>query len=201
MRYLVLLGLLLTPAWADTSELVELIKVDPRLKLDIRYATPSNFLGFAVYKQPRAFLQKPAALALKAAHDDLRALGFGLVVFDGYRPWSVTKLMWERTPPEKRAYVANPKNGSRHNRGCAVDLTLFDLETGQPVSMPSAYDDFSVKAHADYPGGTADQRRHRSLLREVLENHGFLHLESEWWHFDFEGWQKYPILDKPFEKL
>src|ERR1700681_2845871 len=109
-----------------TPNLVELVKLDPTIKLDIRYATANNFVGRPVYTEARAFLQRPAAEALLRAHRALSPKGFGLMIFDGYRPWSVTRLFWEVTPPDKRAYVANPQKGSKHNRGCAVDLTLFD---------------------------------------------------------------------------
>ncbi|MBI3930173.1 MAG: M15 family metallopeptidase [Armatimonadetes bacterium] len=183
------------------SPLVELVEIDPRIQLDIRYARSDNFLGFPVYRQARAFLQKEAAEALKCAHDHLRQQGYGLVVFDGYRPWSVTKLMWDRTPPEKRQYVADPAKGSRHNRGCAVDLSLVDLETGKPVAMPSEYDDFSEKAHPDYAGGTEESRKLRDLLRREMERQGFTVYPYEWWHFDYRGWERYPIRDTPFEQL
>src|SRR5882762_6333613 len=120
-------------------DLVELIKLDPTIKLDIRYATKNNFVGKAVYKQARAFLQRPAAEALVRINQNLRKHGYGLVVFDGYRPWSVTKVFWDVTPADKKIFVADPSKGSRHNRGCAVDLTLFELKTGLQVKMPSEY--------------------------------------------------------------
>lgn len=191
------------PATAEEvqHQLVELVKVDPTLRLDIRYASDRNFLGFSVYRQPRAFLVQPAAEALKKAHLELRKEGYGLLILDGYRPWAVTKLMWDRTPPEKRAYVADPKTGSRHNRGCAVDLTLWDLKKDRPAAMPSAYDDFSEKAHSDYSGGSPEARRNRGLLKRAMESHGFKVLSNEWWHFDYQGWEAYPILDVPFEDI
>ena len=199
-----LLFLFLVPSVAAEEvehQLMELVKVDPTLRLDIRYASERNFMGFPLYKQPRAFLIRPAAKALKKVHSDLKKEGFELLILDGYRPWAVTKLMWDRTPPEKRAYVADPKHGSRHNRGCAVDLTLWDLKKNRPAAMPSAYDDFSHKAHSDYQGGTAEARANRALLRKAMERHGFKVLSNEWWHFDFQGWEAYPILDVPFEEM
>ena len=186
---------------ADTSELVELVKIDPNLRLDIRYASDRNFLGFPLYSQARAFLQRDAALALKSANEDLSQEGLGLLILDAYRPLSVTKLLWERTPPSQRAYVADPKVGSRHNRGAAVDLTIIDLSTGRPLPMPSYYDDFSEKAHHSYQGGSALARRNRAKLRQVMEKHGFQVLDNEWWHYDFKGWEKYPLLDKSFSEL
>ena len=202
--FLLALLLLFQPGWSESppkAQLAELIRVDPSLRLDIRYASNRNFLGFAVYNQPRAFLVKPAAQALKEAHSELKKMGFGLLILDGYRPWAVTKLMWDRTPPSKRAYVADPKQGSRHNRGCAIDLTLWNLEENRPAKMPSAYDDFSQKAHSDYQGGTPKARANRALLRKVMERHGFKVLSNEWWHFDYQGWENYPVLDVPFEAL
>jgi D-alanyl-D-alanine dipeptidase len=182
-------------------ELVELVKLDPKLELDIRYATTNNFLGVKLYDEPRAFLQRPAAEALKRVDAALTKQGFGLLVHDGYRPWYVTKMFWEATPPDKRIYVAPPTHGSRHNRGCAVDLTLLDRATGKPAEMPSAYDEMSERARASYPGGTPEQRRLRDLLRAAMEAEGFTVYEEEWWHFDYKDWKSYPVTNVPFEKL
>lgn len=181
-------------------DMVELIKLDPTLRLDIRYASPNNFLGRPVYTEARAFLQRPAALALMRANRKLRRKGFGLTIFDGYRPWSVTKIFWDATPEEKREFVADPRKGSRHNRGCAVDLTLFDLKTGQEVKMPSDFDDFSERAHPNYQGGTIEERRNRELLRAAMEAEGFTVYENEWWHFDYKDWKKYAILNISFRE-
>jgi zinc D-Ala-D-Ala dipeptidase len=182
-------------------ELVELVTLDSTLRLDIRYATPGNFMGRVMYSQARAFLQRPAAEALVRVHQDLRRQGYGLIIFDGYRPWSVTKEFWEATPPAKRKFVADPAKGSKHNRGCAVDLTLCDLRTGLEVRMPSAYDDFTEKASSSYSGGTAEERRLRGVLRGAMEKEGFRVEPGEWWHFDYREWRRYPLLDIPFEKL
>jgi zinc D-Ala-D-Ala dipeptidase len=183
------------------TRLVELITLDPGLKLDIRYATPDNFARRAVYTQARAFLQRDAARALVRAHRRARKLGYGFTIFDGYRPWAVTKLFWDITPPAQRDFVARPSKGSRHNRGCAVDLTLHDLKTGQQVTMPSPYDDFTDKASPAYAGGTAGQRRLRDLLRTLMEREGFTVFDNEWWHFDYKDWRKYPIGTVAFEAL
>ncbi|MCA1557928.1 MAG: M15 family metallopeptidase [Acidobacteria bacterium] len=180
------------------SDLVELNRLDPTLRLDIRYATANNFLGRPVYTEARAFLQRSAALALLRVHRKLRRKGYGLVIFDGYRPWSVTKIFWDATPEEKRAFVADPRKGSRHNRGCAVDLTLFDIKTGRLLPMPSDYDDFSERAHPDYQGGAAEERRNRNLLRAAMEAEGFTVYENEWWHFDYKDWKRYSILNMSF---
>lgn len=182
-------------------DLVELTTLDPTIRLDVRYATANNFVGRPVYREARAFLQRPAAEALLRAGSRLKEQGYGLLIHDGYRPWSVTKLFWDLTPPAKRDFVADPSRGSRHNRGCAVDLSLFDLATGEPVAMPSDYDDFSEKAHPDYTGGSEEERLHRDRLRAAMEAEGFTVYEVEWWHFDHEDWREYPILDLPFDRL
>jgi D-alanyl-D-alanine dipeptidase len=183
------------------TDLVELVTLDSTIRLDIRYASANNFMKRPMYAQARAFLQRPAALALLRVHRRLRSDGYGLLVFDGYRPWSVTKKFWDETPPSKRTFVADPRKGSRHNRGCAVDLSLFSLVTGKEVQMPSPYDDFTPRASSQYPGGTPEQRRVRGLLRSVMEAEGFTVEPNEWWHFDYGKWHDYPLLDIPFEHL
>ena len=182
-------------------ELVELAKFDQTIKLDIRYATSNNFLGRPVYKEARAFLQRPAADAVLRANRKLREKGYGLLVFDGYRPWSVTKTFWDSTPEDKKQFVANPGQGSRHNRGCAVDLTLYDLRSGREVEMPSEYDEMTDRAYPNYSGGTEDQRRRREILREAMESEGFSVYEFEWWHFDYKDWKQYTILDIGFDQI
>ena len=184
-----------------SSELVELTTLDPTIRLDIRYATAQNLLHRPVYAQARAFLQRPAAEALVAVHRSLRPLGYGLLVFDGYRPWRVTKLFWDGTPRADRQFVANPAKGSRHNRGCAIDLSLYALATGQEVVMPGAYDEMGPRSAARYAGGTPEQRQPRDLLRRCMEAQGFAVLENEWWHFDFRDWKQYRIQNVPFEQL
>jgi len=171
--------------------------------LDIRYATTNNFMHRPVYRQARAFLQRPAAEALVRAQKALRPRGYGLLVFDGYRPWSVTKAFWDAATPEQRkiGFVANPAEGSKHNRGCAVDLTLCELGSGAEVTMPSAYDEFSERAFPAYQGGTQESRRMRDLLRSAMEAEGFTVLKEEWWHFDYKDWPQYKILDIPFQAL
>lgn len=190
-----------TPLPSPGADLVELIALDPSLRLDVRYATANNFIGRAVYSEARAFLQRPAALALVRAHRALAARGLGLLIFDGYRPLAVTRLFWDLTPPEKRAFVANPAKGSVHNRGCAVDLTLFDRTTLRPVPMPSEYDDMSERAAPDYRGGTAEERAHRDLLRAALEREGFAVQPNEWWHFNFRACPTTQNLDLPFSAI
>jgi zinc D-Ala-D-Ala dipeptidase len=182
-------------------DFVELIRLDPTIKLDIHYASSNNFLGTPMYTEARAFLQRPAAEALVRINRTLRAQGYGLLIFDGYRPWYVTKMFWEATPEQYHPYLADPAEGSRHNRGCAVDLTIYDLKTGDPVSMPSTYDDFTEKAHPDYAGGSDEERAHREFLRKTMEAEEFTVYPTEWWHFDYKEWRKYPILNVPFEQI
>jgi D-alanyl-D-alanine dipeptidase len=184
------------------SELVEIVGLDPTIRLDIRYATADNFVGRPVYPEARAFLQRPAAEALLAVQRRLRKKGLGLVVYDAYRPWSVTRLFWEITPPEKRMYVADPARGSNHNRGCAVDVGLVELAGGRVLEMPGAYDEMSGRSHVDYAGGTPQQRANRDLLRLEMERDGLFQVyPEEWWHYDFGEYRAYPVLDVSLEEL
>ena len=178
--------------------MIELIKLDSTIKLDIRYATENNFVGKKVYPEARAFLQEPAAKALVKVHKKLRKEGLGLVIFDGYRPWTITRLFWEVTPTDKRKFVADPAKGSKHNRGCAVDLSIFNLKTGELLDMPSSYDEFTERASPDYAGGTDVQRANRNKLRRLMEDAGFTVNPNEWWHFDFKKWEDYAIYDISF---
>lgn len=183
------------------SDLVEVVTLDPTIHLDIRYAGRDNFLGEPVYTQARAFLQRPAAEALVRASHKLRSHGYGLLIHDGYRPWYVTRIFWDATPPDKHDFVADPAEGSKHNRGCAVDLTLYELSTGKAVEMPSLYDEMSPRAAADYRGGTARQRELRDLLRATMESEGFAVYPPEWWHYDYRDWQSYAVENIAFEDL
>ena len=183
------------------SDLVELTKLDPTIRLEIRYATTNNFLGTVFYSQARAFMQRPAAEAVVRANRRLKALGYGLLVHDAYRPWYVTKVFWDATPDDKKVFVADPSKGSRHNRGCAVDLTLYNLKTKRPIEMVSTYDETTARAYPDYPGGTSLQRWHRKLLRDAMEAEGFTVYEAEWWHFDYQDWRKYRIGNVTFEQI
>ncbi len=178
-----------------TPDLVDLARLDATLKFDVRYATANNFLGTPVYPIALALLQRPAANALAKAHRELGKDGYGLLIHDAYRPWHVTKVFWDATPKAQHTFVADPAIGSRHNRGCAVDLTLYELKTGQSVMMPGGYDEFSDRSYPRYPGGTALQRWHREMLRAAMESNGFTVYEAEWWHFDYRDWKKYPILN------
>jgi D-alanyl-D-alanine dipeptidase len=146
-------------------------------------------------------MQRPAAEAVVRAHRALAPLGYGLLIHDAYRPWFVTRMFWDATPEAQRDFVADPALGSRHNRGCAVDLTLFDRATGKPVEMVGLYDEFSARSYPEYMGGTSLQRWHRELLRDAMEAEGFRVYEYEWWHFDFDGWERYRIGNQVFEQI
>ena len=183
------------PTCAD-EPLVELQRFDPRIKLDLRYATSNNFLGRAVYAEARCFVRLPVARRLKAVQDRLEERGVGLVVFDGYRPVAVQRAMWRIMPDPD--YVADPAKGSRHNRGAAVDVALVDLD-GQPLPMPTEFDDFTPAAHRDAVVKDPAARANRELLTSVMEANGFVGLRTEWWHFDIENWRDYPIIQDDAE--
>ena len=179
----------------------ELIKLDSTIKLDIRYARDDNFVGRPVYKEARAFLQRDAAKALVRVHKGLKNAGFGLVIFDGYRPWSVTKLFWEVVEEHQKVFVADPEIGSKHNRGCAVDLSLFHLATEKQAAMPSDFDEFNEKAFANYADGAKEETVNRDKLVSAMESEGFTVNPKEWWHFDYNDWESYEILDIPFSEI
>lgn len=179
-------------------EFIELNKMNPNILLDIRYATTNNFTGKVVYPEARAFLVKEAALSLDSVQKELETMGLGLKIFDGYRPLSVQKIFWEIMPDER--YVADPKKGSRHNRGMAVDLTLV-YKDGKELSMPTEYDDFTEKAHRDYLNLTEEQIKNSKILENVMTKYGFTGLPTEWWHFDYKGWEKYEALDIDFKDI
>jgi D-alanyl-D-alanine dipeptidase len=183
------------------ADLVELRDLDATIRYDIRYATSNNFMGAPFYSSAHAFMQRPAAEAVARASAALRPFGYGLLVHDAYRPWYVTKMFWDGTPPDKHGFVADPAQGSRHNRGAAVDLTLYDRRTGAPVRMTGGYDETTVRSSARYPGGTSRQRWHRDLLRRAMEAQGFTVYDAEWWHFDYKDWRRYPIGTLTFEQL
>ncbi|MDH3222907.1 MAG: serine hydrolase [Gemmatimonadota bacterium] len=183
------------------SELVEVASLDASIRLDIRYASRNNFMGAVFYDEARAFLQRPAAEGVVAAHRALAELGLGILIHDGYRPWYVTRMFWDATPEAQKVFVANPASGSRHNRGSAVDLTLFELDTGRPVRTVGGYDEFSARSYPEYPGGTERQRWAREALRDAMESQGFTVYEAEWWHFDHGDWRSYAIQNARFSEI
>jgi D-alanyl-D-alanine dipeptidase len=181
-------------------DLVDVTTITPSIRIDLRYATSNNFMSTVFYREARALMQRPAAEALNRAAESFASLGYGILIHDAYRPWSVTKMFWDATPLEHKQYVADPSKGSRHNRGCAVDITLYDLETGRPIRTTSGYDEFSPRAHPLYPGGTSLERWYRDTIRSVMERAGFRTYVWEWWHFDYDGWREYPILNVSLEE-
>jgi D-alanyl-D-alanine dipeptidase len=183
------------------ADLVELTRLDKSIKLDIRYATANNFVGKPVYPEARAFLQRPSAEALVRVHKLLKKQGLGIVIYDGYRPWAITKLFWEVVREDQRKFVADPVKGSKHNRGCAVDLGIYDLKTGNAIPMPSGFDEFTERASPEYKGGTEEERANRDLLRKLMEAEGFAVNPNEWWHFDYKTWQEYAIYDIAFSEI
>lgn len=201
MKVIYFLFLALSPfgvfSQSDTC-LVEVKDYIPNILLDIKYATENNFTGKKVYPSDRCFLRYSVVKALSNVQKELRTKGLQLMIFDGYRPRSVQYIFWEIMPDER--YVLNPSKGSRHNRGAAVDLTLADL-SGKPLKMPSEYDDFSEKAHVNYPNCDPETKKNRDMLQNIMTKNGFLSFETEWWHFDFAGWEKFPLLDVAFEKV
>ncbi|HVU58857.1 MAG TPA: serine hydrolase [Puia sp.] len=181
------------------QEIVALDKFIPDIRLDIRYATSGNIMHRPMYHEAAAFLRLPAARALKDIQQQLKPMGYGLKVYDGYRPYRVTVDFYEAYHDSN--FVASPYTGSRHNRGCAVDLTLIDLKTGEELEMPTSYDAFTKEASAIWPDISPKARKHRKLLQDVMLQHGFVIYPSEWWHFDFAGWKAYPVMDIPFGEL
>ena len=177
------------------ARLIDIRKVNPKIALDIRYATTNNFLKRKLYPTARCVLRGAAARRLSQVQQDLEKKGLGLKVYDCYRPLSVQKLMWQVKPDSR--YVANPTNGSRHNRGAAVDLTLVD-RNGKELEMPTRFDDFTVKAHRNYTGASAQAKKNRKVLEDAMKKYGFIPLPTEWWHFDAPGWDKFVILDVSF---
>jgi D-alanyl-D-alanine dipeptidase len=182
-----------------SQELVEIKKEIPSIVLDIRYATKNNFMQRVMYKQARAFARKPVVLQLKKIQSILNKKGYGLKIFDAYRPYAVTIAFYEKASDKN--FVANPAKGSKHNRGCAIDLTIINLKTGKEIPMPTPYDSFAPEAAAKYPNLPVDILKNRDFLIATMEAHGFRVIENEWWHFDFIGWQDYELMDIPFERL
>jgi len=189
------------PPATHADDLVDLAGIDASIKFDIRYATSDNFMGFALYDRPGAYLQRAAANAVGRVARSLAPLGYGLLIHDAYRPWFVTKMFWDATPESAHVFVADPAAGSRHNRGCAVDLTLYELKSGTAVQMTGRYDEMSRRSFADYVGGTGRERWQRDLLRLAMEQQGFMVYPQEWWHFDYEDWHDYAIGNLSFDEL
>jgi zinc D-Ala-D-Ala dipeptidase len=181
------------------NELINLAEFIPGIVLEIGYATTDNFTGKKIYTLARAYARKPVAEALKKIQTDLKKQGLELKIFDGYRPYSATVMFYETY--HDTTYVASPYKGSRHNRGCALDLTLIDSKTGKELQMPTEWDSFKKESWPLTPVADPVIRKNRKTLIDAMEKHGFKVNASEWWHFDFVGWQKYAVMDIDFEEL
>jgi len=181
------------------KELINLEKFVPGLVLDIRYATTNNFTGEKIYNLARAYARKPVAESLKKIQADLKKQGLGIKIFDAYRPYKATVKFYEVY--HDTTYVASPYRGSRHNRGCALDLTVINLKTGEELKMPTGFDSFKKEAWPTSPVSDPEILKNRTLLINAMEKHGFKVNGSEWWHFDFIGWKKYEVLDIDYEAL
>ncbi|BCL39566.1 D-alanyl-D-alanine dipeptidase [Nostoc sp. MS1] len=188
----------INPVSNDDTQLVDIQTVNKDIVIDIRYATTNNFLKQKVYPEARCVLRYGVAKKLSQIQQDLSRKQLGLKVYDCYRPLSVQKLMWRVIPDER--YVANPAQGSRHNRGAAVDLTLID-NNGKELEMPSKFDSFTPASHRNYNGGSAQARKNRQLLEDTMQKQGFSGLSTEWWHFDASDWQNFPVMDVPFNDI
>ena len=182
------------------KKLIDLKKLDDEFQLDIRYASTNNFMRSKFYKNERAFFNMSAADRLIEAKNDLKELGYGIIIYDAYRPWFVTKMFWEGTPENLKHFVANPENGSSHNKGCAIDIGLYDIETGESIVMISGYDEFTERAYPNYMGGSKKQRDIRDMLIQVMERNDFTVYEYEWWHFNYNGCDS-GIMNYSFEEL
>ena len=182
------------------KKLVDLKKLDDEFQLDIRYASTNNFMRSKFYKNERAFFNMSAADRLIEAKNELKELGYGIIIYDAYRPWFVTKMFWEGTPENLKHFVANPENGSSHNKGCAIDIGLYDIETGESIVMISGYDEFTERAYPNYMGGSKKQRDIRDMLIQVMERNDFTVYEYEWWHFNYNGCDS-GIMNYSFEEL
>ena len=182
------------------KKLVDLKKLDDEFQLDIRYASTNNFMRSKFYKNERAFFNINAADRLIEAKNELKELGYGIIIYDAYRPWFVTKMFWEGTPKNLKHFVANPENGSSHNKGCAIDIGLYDIETGESIVMISGYDEFTERAYPNYMGGSKKQRDIRDMLIQVMERNDFTVYEYEWWHFNYNGCDS-GIMNYSFEEL
>jgi zinc D-Ala-D-Ala dipeptidase len=181
------------------SRLVEIKKYIPEIVLDIRYATTNNFTHQRMYREAKAFARLPVVLALKDAEADFKKRGLGIKIYDAYRPYAITVKFYEVARDTN--FVADPRKGSKHNRGCAIDMGLIDLKTGKDLDMPTGFDSFSKKAAANYPDLPKQEVDNRELLKSIMRAHGFNVVPTEWWHYDFNGWSKYPLLDIPFSEI
>lgn len=196
---LLLVTLLVAAGGRSPSDFVEIQTLDPTIRVELPYATENNFTKRRLYPVERCYLRREVAEALVKAHQSLQPLGVGLKIWDGYRPRSVQYRMWEAVP--EPGYVGDPKRGSKHNRGAAVDLTLFNLKTGEELEMPTGFDVFSLRAHSAFDALPHEVLERRKLLQDTMRAHGFTTISKEWWHFDYRGWENFALEDIAIEEL
>jgi D-alanyl-D-alanine dipeptidase len=186
----------------SAKKMVELRSLARGIRYDLRYATTNNFMKKRMYpaKTRQTFMRAPAARALAMVQSELAQQGYGLKIFDAYRPYSVTVAFWE--PIKDERYVANPAKGSGHNRGLAVDLTVVELKTGKELDMGTGFDNFTDSAHHAFTKNLPEGvQRSRGLLKDLMEKNGFTAMDTEWWHFFWPNDHNYEVLDIPFTKL
>ncbi len=171
----------------------------PTIVFDLKYATTDNFTHQQVYETPSCYARIEVINALQKVQVELAKHGLGLKIWDAYRPWQAQCKFWELVPDEM--YVSDPRKGGRHTKGTAIDVTLVDLATGEELEMPTEFDDFTVKAHSTYADLTPQVLANRSLLKNIMEKHGFKVARTEWWHYDYKGWQNLPVIDLTLSDL
>ena len=181
-------------------DLVRVLEINPNFVIDLRYATTNNFTKKIVpgYKLDTCFLRRQVAIDLSNALKEFMEMGYLLVILDAYRPHRIQYELWKLVPDPR--YVNDPKKGSKHNRGCAVDVTLITINK-KKVLMPTEFDNFTEKALSNYMDLPEEAIKNRTLLRTIMEKYNFKAVSEEWWHFNHKDWQSYPILDIPFQAL
>jgi len=181
------------------KQLINIKKAIPDVVLDIRYATKNNFMKQVMYPKAKAFARASVVAQLKTIQAELRKKGYGLKIYDAYRPYAITMAFYEKA--SDKAFVADPAKGSKHNRGCAIDLSIINYKTKKEIAMPTPYDSFAPEAAAKYPNLPKNVLKNRDFLISTMQAHGFKVIPNEWWHFDFIGWQNYELMDVPFSIL
>jgi D-alanyl-D-alanine dipeptidase len=191
----------MTIALDPLLEMMELKQLVPNIKYDLAYAQKSNFTKHRLYPKrlKSTYLRKEPALALSKIAEELADKGLGILVWDAYRPYFVTERFWKLIHDER--YVANPIKGSGHNRGIAIDMTLYELSSGTLIDMPTGFDDFSENAHHGYQNISEINIKNREILKGVMEKNGFIKFETEWWHYSWPSPSKYDVLNIPFSQL
>ncbi len=182
------------------KQMIDLKKLIPNISFDLKYATDDNFMHQTLYPHiTTTYLRWPAVKALQLIQRELNAKGLSLKIFDAYRPYAVTEKMWE--PIKDERYVADPKKGSGHNRGIAVDLTIINLKTKKELTMGTGFDNFSDTAHQSFTALPEEVLQNKILLKTIMEKYGFTPLDTEWWHYSLPNAKNFELLDIPFKAL